>query len=501
MTLLTAAGVKKTFGGVIALSNGNLTCEAGKITGLLGTNGSGKSTISKIITGIYEKDEGSICFEGKEIQFKTPYEAKKNGISMVFQNLSLIPDLTVWENVVLGVEKTKRGFLDNESAITLVKSIMDDLEPDMDIARKVSQLNPAQQQITEIAKAICTEPKLLILDEPTAALEQKEVHNLFHYMRKLAKRGVGMIFTSHRLWEVLEICDNVVVFRNGENVGGMDFSKDERNIDAMVQIITGESKAIEIHKGHHELSDDVIFEVNHMHYGKYIRDVSLHLKKGEVLGIGGLAGQGQTELMLALGGNYPETAADVMINGKKTKLNKPQNAVQNGILLVPGDRQKEGSFQNNSIYFNMVYPKLGLKHQPLFTPEKKYRKEAWDIFEKLSVRAPNIDSKISTLSGGNQQKIVVGKWLPFDIHVLLLADPAKGVDVAAKRDLYDFVIRLVKEKNMSVILYASDNEELIHYCDRLLIMYEGKIAEELTGTDINDENITAKSVTAGCQEE
>lgn len=500
MALLTATNVKKAFGGVIALSNGNLTCESGKITGLLGSNGSGKSTISKIITGVYEKDGGSICFKEKEIRFKNPYEAKKHGISMVFQNLSLIPDLTVWENIVLGIEKTKKGFLDNAHAIKMVREITDELDPDMDIFQKVSQLNPSQQQITEIAKAICTRPKLLILDEPTAALEQNEVHNLFRYMKTLAQQGVGMIFTSHRLWEVIEICDNVVVFRNGENVGGMDFSKEERSIDSMVQMITGEERDIEIHKDYQELSAETILEVNQMNYGKHLRDISFKLRRGEVLGIGGLAGQGQTELMLALGGNYPELTAEVTINETKTKLNKPQNAVQNGILLVPGDRQKEGSFQKNSIYFNMIYPKLGLKRQPLFTPEKKYRQQAEEVFQSLSVRAPGIDAKINTLSGGNQQKIVVGKWLPFDINVLLLADPVKGVDVGAKRDLYDFIMQLVKEKNMSVILYASDNEELINYCDRVLIMYEGKIVDELIGTEINDRNITAKSVSAGCGE-
>lgn len=494
MPILVAKGIKKLFGGVVALSNGNLTCEAGKITGLLGTNGSGKSTISKIITGVYEKDGGTIEFDGKEINFHNPQEAKMNGISMVFQNLSLIPDLTVWQNIVLGIEKKKRLFLDDKKAMEFAKRIISDIKPDLDITRKVSDLNPGEQQITEIAKAISVNPKLLILDEPTAALEQEEVKSLFRYMKKLAGQGVAMIFTSHRLGEVVEICDDIVVFRNGENVGYMDFKTDGKDSDAIVKMITGESEGIHVSKEYHDIPEEYVFEIEHLQYGKFLRDVSFQLKKGEVLGIGGLAGQGQTELMLALAGNYKQAACEARVGGQKVTLNKPANAIQKGILLVPGDRQKEGSFQGKTIFYNMIYPKLGLKKQPLFTPKKKYRQEAEEICRALSVRAADIDVLMNTLSGGNQQKIVVGKWLSFDIQVLLLADPAKGVDVQAKRDLYDFIMKLVKEKNMSVILYASDNDELISYCDRLLIMYEGSVVSELKGKEITEANIVEKSM-------
>lgn len=494
MPLLTATGIKKLFGGVVALSDGNLTCEKGKITGLLGMNGSGKSTISKIITGVYGKDGGTITYEGKEIAYSSPNEAKMHGISMVFQNLSLIPDLTVWQNIVLGVERKNGIFLDNKTAIKLAKDIINDLKPGMDVNKRVSELNPGEQQIAEIAKAILVRPKLLIFDEPTAALEQEEVSSLFRYMRKLASEEVAMIFTSHRLAEVTEICDDIIVFRNGENVGAMDFSMEGKNLDAIIKMITGENESIHISKEYHDIVNDVIFEVENLNYGKYLRDISFQLNRGEVLGIGGLAGQGQAELMLALAGNYHQARSMAQVNNKRIKLNKPSNAVRNGVLLVPGDRQKEGSFQGKSIYFNMIYPKLGLINQPFFTPKKKYRLEAKEVCKALSVRARDIDVDMNTLSGGNQQKIVVGKWLPFDINVLLLADPAKGVDVLAKKELYDFIMKLVKEKNMSVILYASDSEELISYCDRLLIMYEGRVVSELVQSQITEDNIVAKSM-------
>ena len=363
MPLLTATSVKKLFGGVVALSNGNLTCESGRITGLLGTNGSGKSTISKIITGVYAKDGGTILYEGREIAYKNPHEAKMDGISMVFQNLSLIPDLTVWQNIALGIEEKKGIFLNNASAVKLAEEIIGELMPSLNVNRRVCDLNPGEQQITEIAKAISVKPKLLIFDEPTAALEQEEVRSLFAYMRKLAKEGVAMIFTSHRLWEVMEICDDIVVFRNGENVGSMDFSKDGKDAEAIVQMITGNTEGIHIAKEYHEIEDVPVLSIENLTYGKYLRNISFQLRQGEVLGIGGLAGQGQNELMLALAGNYPEVSGNIEIHGKKIRLNKPANAIRNGMLLVPGDRQKEGLFTRNSIYYNMIYRKLGLKKQ------------------------------------------------------------------------------------------------------------------------------------------
>ena len=269
------------------------------VIGIAGGTGSGKSTISKIITGVYGKDSGTIVYEGREIAYKNPNDAKMDGISMVFQNLSLIPDLTVWQNIVLGIEKKKGLFLNDRQAMELARGIIEDLKPGMDVTRRVGELNPGEQQITEIAKAISVRPKLLIFDEPTAALEQEEVKSLFRYMRKLADEGVAMIFTSHRLGEVMEICDDIVVFRNGENVGSMDFAKDGRDPEAIVRMITGETEGIEVTKEYRDIPDETVFSVENLNYGKFLRDVGFRLRRGEVLGIGGLAGQGQTELMLA----------------------------------------------------------------------------------------------------------------------------------------------------------------------------------------------------------
>jgi ribose transport system ATP-binding protein len=492
--VLEATGIKKHFGGVVALANGNLICHSGRITGLLGANGSGKITMSKIIAGVYSADAGEIKLSNKLVRHRNPNEARKDGIAMVFQNLSLVADLTVWQNVVLGAEEKKRLFLNDTAAKDIAREIIDQLLPDLDIRKVVHELNPGEMQIVEIAKAISAKPKLLILDEPTAALGQAQVRSLFRYMKTLAERGVAIVFTSHRLWEVMEICDYVTIFRNGENVGSIDFSRDGKDPEKIVGYITGETLKAKAERKHSAATSEVVLSVRDLNYGGVLKDVAIELKKGEILGIGGLAGQGQHELMLALAGNYAGIDCHAEINGKRIRLNKPANAIRNSILLVPGDRQLEGLFLKHSLFTNIIFPKLGLRRQPLFTPRRKYKSECEQVVDVLSIVAHSLDMPVSALSGGNQQKVVVGKWLSFDTNVLLLADPAKGVDVGAKRDLYEYIVNQVQEKKMSVILYASDNEELIEYCDRLMIMYEGQIVAILEGDEINDDTIVAASL-------
>jgi ribose transport system ATP-binding protein len=497
VTLLEATGIRKCFGGVVALSNGNFSCQAGRITGLLGANGSGKSTLSKIIAGVYRADAGEIRFLDRMVNYKNPNEARKDGIAMVFQNLSLVPDLRVWQNIMLGAETVRGPFLDDRQAKRVSEEILDQLLPGLDIHKLACDLNPGEMQIVEIAKAISADPKLLILDEPTAALEKAEVRSLFRFMRLLAARGVAINFTSHRLWEVMEICDEVTIFRNGENVGFMDFAVDGRDPEKIVSHITGVAQKASAAKASRPPSDEVALKVEGLCYGDALRDVSFELRKGEVLGIGGLAGQGQHELLLALAGSYPGVDCLAEADGKRLRLNKPANAIRNGILLVPGDRAQEGLFMKRSVFTNMIFPKLGLAGQPFFTPRKKYREECETAIDVLSIKAHTLDMPVQALSGGNQQKIVVGRWLSFDAKVLLLADPAKGVDVGAKRDLYRSIADQVREKRVSVILYASDIEELVECCDRLLVMYEGQVIATLEGDDLNEQKIISTSMRVG----
>ncbi len=497
--VLEARGIKKRFGGVVALSGADLTCRQGRITGLLGANGSGKSTMSKIISGVYSPDAGEIVLGGSTVRYRNPNEARGDGIAMVYQNLSLVADLPVWQNIVLGGERKKGLFLNDQDAREISQEIVDQLLPGLDIGKMVYELHPGEMQIVEIAKAITARPKLLILDEPTAALERAQVESLFATMRTLAERGVAIVFTSHRLSEVMEICDDVIVFRNGENAGSIDFAREGRDREKIIGYITGEVKREAVKRDHRAVTGQAVLRVRNLNYGKLLRDVSFELRKGEILGVGGLAGQGQHELMLALAGNYRGAEGEAEVNGRRIRLNRPAEAVRNNVLLVPGDRELEGLFLKHSVFTNMVFPRLGLRRQPLFTPRRRYRRECDAVVEVLSIKAESLEAPVRTLSGGNQQKVVVGKWLPFQASVLLLADPAKGVDVGAKGDLYEYIVGQVREKQMGVILYASDNEELIQYCDRIMIMYEGRIVATLEGEEICDDAIIGASM--GCVDE
>jgi ribose transport system ATP-binding protein len=495
MPLLEARNITKQFGGVPALKGANLVCGQGRITGLLGANGSGKSTLSKIITGVYYANGGEILFKGKPIKVNNPVDAKRKGIAMAFQNLSLLPDLTVWQNVVLGFEKQRRIFLDNKDARQKTREIMNRFIERFDIERRIGELDAGEKQIVEVAKAIVQDPELLILDEPTASLESSQVKVLLSCMRELTAKGVGIIFTSHRLKEVLDICDDVVVFRNGEDVGKLDFDKDEKNIDTIVEMITGGYELGARESGVRDRPDaETMFEVKNLSYRRFLHSVSFSVKKGEIVGVGGLAGQGQNELLLALAGYYNETAADFLIDGKGVDLSDPAKAIRNGVVLVPGDRLTEGLNVRDSVYENILLPGQASKGAPFVIPRKMRRAESEAIVNRLSIQAASIDLPVEKLSGGNQQKVVVGKWLPFDIKVLLLSDPAKGVDVAAKRDLYAFVREMANDKGVCVILYASDSEELIDNCGRVLIMYEGGVSEELAGAEITEEAIALASL-------
>lgn len=499
--ILEAKNIVKEFNGVPALSDGNLVCRRGKITGLLGANGSGKSTISKCITGVYHKNGGTITYMGQEVNFKNPMDAKSAGIAMAFQNLSLLPDLTVWQNIVMGFEKQKGFFLDNGDAKRTAAEILEDFVPGFDYNRKVSELSPSEMQIVEVAKAISQKPKMLILDEPTAALEQSQVETLFKYMRMLAEKGVGMVFTSHRMWEVMDICDDVIVFKNGEVVGKLDFDKDEKDADVIIQMITGEKKVISEKRTYKKLPDVRTIDIKSLNYKGILKDISLYIKKGEVLGIGGLSGQGQEELLLAISGDYKDMKSRITVNGEETVLNAPHKAIERGILLIPGDRQKEGLMMQNTIYENHILPKAALKKEPFILPAKKYREECLESKKVLSTKSDGIDCPVSSLSGGNAQKVVMGKWLQVDTSLIVLSDPAKGVDVGAKKDMYDIVQNIVDEKNVSALLYASDNEELINNCDRVLVMHEGRIVGELVGEEITDEALVDLSMKGNHREE
>jgi ribose transport system ATP-binding protein len=495
LNVLEAKGIKKSFGGVKALVDGHITCAPGEIVGLLGANGSGKTTFSKIVMGLLNSDAGEIYVNGENVHFRTPMDAMRKGIIMVHQQLSLIPDLTVWENINIGHEpRTQMGFVDDEVSRRKAQAIIDKLCPGISLDREVRTLLPGDQQLIEIAKAISKDSQLLILDEPTAALEQTQVTRLFEILRELKHNGTSMIFISHRLGEVMEICDYVVVFRNGANVGTVEFQKDGKDEERIVSLMTGKVDLEQAgENGNRQISEAVRFEVKNLTSGN-LKNIDFRVRKGEIVGIGGLQGQGQEELLLTLSGLLPLGTGQVFIDGQPMKLRHPADAIRSGMVLVPGDRQKEGLFLNHTVFMNMIYARFGLRGDTLI-PFKKYKQQVREIIGKLSIKTDGIDTEMQALSGGNQQKVVVGKWLPLNPRVLLMSDPAKGVDVQAKKELYDVVNDLARQ-DTAVILYASDNQELISQCDRVFVMFEGEIVEELQNDSLNEEGLVSASLRA-----
>jgi len=503
MYLFKAKNISKRFGGVTALSDVNFEFSGIKICGLVGANGSGKTTFARICAGIIKKDSGIFEIDGKNVEIKSPHDAKKYGIVLAHQNLSLIPDLTVWENIFLGHEEKKGRIIpDNRNAKNSAIKILNDLIPgEININNKVSSLSPAHKQMIEISKALSQKPKLLILDEPTAALEYFHVEKLFKKITQLKEDNISIIFISHRLWEITRICDLVFVFRDGKNTGQIDFKEQPRDENLIIPLVTGtKSYNIEFKRKEKRNLDNAVnmVKLDEINYKNKLNKINLIAKKGEVIGIGGLQGQGQEELIMILAGALLADSGKYYLEGKELKMHCPGDAIKNGIYLVPGDRQQDGLFIEHSILRNIIYPRFSLKGEKLILNLKNLNKIADKIIEKTSIKPPQNDILIKNLSGGNQQKVVFGRWLQFKPKVLLLNDPAKGIDVGAKNDLYRIVHEL-SFNGTTIILYASSNEELISNCDRIFIMFEGKIVDEIKYEDISDDKLIKSSLRVGVE--
>ncbi len=495
--ILELRGIEKRFGGVVALDGAELLCPAGRIVGLIGANGSGKSTISRIINGTHRPDAGTFLYRGREVRFHSPMDAARAGISMVYQNLSLVPDLTVSENIWLGNEPMgSRGFLDDRTARARARELTRELCGWLDVDREVRTLLPAEKQLVEIVKCLARSPQLLILDEPTAPLERSHVQALFSLMRARKERGESTIFISHRMPEVTEICDHLVVFRNGKTAGTIDFERESKDERKIVQLMTGESVQVPRERARQAGAGRAILEVHDLVLRPKLRGIDLTVHAGEIVGLAGLHGQGQEELMMALAGFTRADAGRVAVDGRPCRMRHPADAIRAGVALVPGDRLTQGLFPGHGIYLNAVYCRTALPKTPWLMDRSSLRDSVRRLCQDLRVKASSIHTPVDELSGGNQQKVVVANWLPLEPKVLLLGDPAKGVDVQAKAELYGLVRRLA-EAGTGVLLYASDNEELLRACDRILVIYEGSIVGELVNQGLSEGDVVNASVRSG----
>ena len=494
MTLsLSAQHVVKRYGGVVALTDGNLEIKYGEVVALVGANGSGKSTMSKVVNGVVVLDGGQLLLDGKPVQFASPQTAKATGISTVFQELSLIPQMTVADNIwltrePLGAVRT----VDRKAVTTRTEELLSlfagtfkvDLRPDL----PVSELPPDEKQIVEILKAVSVDPRLLILDEATASLDSRQVQRLFELVAKWKGDGKAIVFVSHRMEEIFRIADRFSVLRNGKTVGAGQI-KDVKEKDLVKLMVDKESVFSFARAGAQKNDKPVRLEVNDLQ-SRTLRGVSFKVKEGELVGIGGLQGQGQRDLLLSLFGDIP-FKGDVQFNGKPVHFQHPRQAMRNGFALVPGDRAREGLLYIRSILENLQLPSWRRYGLPLKVAKAK--KDAEQVGASLNLKMASLAEPVSSLSGGNAQKVVIGKWLMRQPGLLLLDDPTKGVDVGTKAEFYALLTKLCDE-GKTILFYSSDDEELVGLCDRVLVLHDGHIKTELAGQALTKENLIAASL-------
>ena len=485
--ILSMKGITKSFSGVAALKNAALDLKAGEVVALMGENGAGKSTLMKILTGIYSKDSGEIQYMGQEVCFKGPAESEEAGISIVHQELNMMNDLTVAQNLFIGREEMNGFLIDdkkmNEKARELFKVLKIDINP----AEKIGNLTVGKQQMVEIAKAISSKAKVIIFDEPTAALTDSEIEELFKVIRDLKKQGTGMVYISHRMDEINVISDRVIVMRDGEYVGTLitkECCKDDI-IKLMVgRAIFGEPKiASNVAK-----DAPVVLKCENLNRGKAVKDVSFELRKGEILGFSGLMGAGRTEVARLIFGADKKDSGKIFINGKEVSINTPQDAVAHGIGYLSEDRKRYGLIVDKSVEENTVISSLNDFVKGIFIDKAKSKEVSQKYVESLKTKTPGVSQLVKKLSGGNQQKVVIAKWLVKNSDILIFDEPTRGIDVGAKSEIYALMERLAKE-GKSIIMISSELPEVLRMSDRVIVMCEGRITGILDIAEANQEVI------------
>ena len=494
---LSARNIVKHYGGVVALSDGNLDVKSGEIVALIGANGSGKSTLSKVINGVVVLDGGQLLLDDKPIQFPSPQAAKDMGIATVFQELSLIPQMTVADNIwltrepkrALGRVDTKSVNQETEQLLALFEGTYKTaLSPDVSVAN----LPPDERQIIEILKATSFDPRMIILDEATASLDSRQVQRLFELVNQWKNAGKAIIFISHRMEEIFRIADRYSVLRNGKTVGSGNMEDVTENELVKLMVKTDSPATFTRTRAEEEPEEaekPACLVVKNLRT-EILNGVDLRIQEGELIGLGGLQGQGQRDLLLALFGHIRFTG-DIYYQDENIHFYHPRDAMNKGLALVPGDRASEGLLYIRSILENLLLPSWKNYGFPLRIDRSK--KDATRVSESLKLVMAGLSEPVSSLSGGNAQKVVIGKWLMLEPSLLLLDDPTKGVDVGTKSEFYTLLDQLCGE-GKTILFYSSDDEELIGLCDRIFVLHDGVIVAELTGDALNKENLIAASL-------
>ena len=485
--ILTMKGIDKKFPGVQALSHVDLEIREGEVLALMGENGAGKSTLMKVLTGIYKKDAGTISYEGREVEYSNPREAQENGIVIVHQELNMMGHLTVAQNIFIGREP-KNGFLiDDAKMNSEAKKLFDQLNIDIDPKETMRRLTVGKQQMCEIAKAISHKAKVIIFDEPSAALTESEIEQLFKIIRSLRDQRMGIVYISHRMDEIKKITDRVTVMRDGCYVGTL--ITEECTKSDIINMMVGRV-IFEAPKTESRVPPDapVVLKVEHLNAGRMVQDVSFELHKGEILGFSGLMGAGRTEMARALFGADPRESGDIYIKGNKVNIKTPQDAVQNGIGYLSEDRKRYGIVLQKSITENTTMTCLPRYCKSGFIDKGTEKKVTQQYVDTLKTKTPGIDQLVINLSGGNQQKVVIAKWLLTNPKVLILNEPTRGIDVGAKVEIYKLMEELC-QKGIAIIMVSSELPETIGITDRILVFRDGQIRGEF-----NRKEFTQKSI-------
>lgn len=492
--ILECEGISKAFGGTQALSNVQLHIKPGEVHALLGENGAGKSTLMKIIIGLYKADSGSIVFGGKPYSARGPADAMAAGISMIHQELNPEPYLTIAESIFLNREDVKKGipFLDKKKTNARAEKILKQFEFPKSAKTMMEDLTLAQVQMVEIIKAVSCDARVIIMDEPTSSLDSEETEHLFSTIRDLKEKGVAIIYISHRMEEIFEICDRVSVFRDGQYVGSR--TMEGVTTKELISMMVGRTVDNVFPKQSCPIGD-VVFRVEELS-GNGFEDISFEVHAGEILGISGLVGSGRSETMRAIFGLDPLTGGKMYLEGKEIEIKNPKDAIAKGIAMVNEDRKTYGLCLFRSLRENISLPNLPRHQKKFFLNQKREKKEVQEVSKKLTVKAAGIEADAYSLSGGNQQKVVLSKWIMANPKVLILDEPTRGVDVGAKSEIHTLMCQFAAQ-GMAIIMISSELPEVMGMSDRILIYHEGKLngevsREEILGGGITQEVILAK---------
>lgn len=488
-TFLQMNHITKRFPGVLALSNVNFTLRKGEVHALLGENGAGKSTLMKILSGVYQPDEGDIIFEGKPVSFSDPLSAQNAGITIIHQEFNLFPELTVEENIFIGREfcKNNRWRLDEKQQRQAATEILQKLNLNISPETLVSDLTVAQQQMVEIAKAISVNAKILIMDEPTAALTETEIESLFQVTRLLKAQGTGIVYISHRLEELALIADRATVMRDGQYIDTVDY--ETVKISELIAMMVGRELGNIYPRREARTHQEPVLEVNGLTRKGVLNNIDFTLNRGEILGFAGLMGAGRTELARAIFGADPIDSGTIKLNGKAIVIKGISDAIAQGISYLTEDRKKEGLALNLSVERNIMlgnYPEYADRFGHV--DSKRCQQTSEEQVRALRIKTPHLEQAALNLSGGNQQKIIIARWVCKDTDILIFDEPTRGIDVGAKLEIYELMNRLVAT-GKSIIMISSELPEVLGMCDRILVMRSGRITGELTADNATQEKI------------